>query len=240
MAHDGVLVDAPLPAMLRVRLNRPQRRNALDRGLVAALREFFARSDPRVIVVASSDTSVFSSGADLDIPDGERALLSDELYELYEQMLRHPAPIISVVEGSAVGGGAHLALASDLRIGGPGARLRFSGLGNGLVVGAWALPGIVGVGRAIDLSLSMRWVDAAEAQRIGLLTRVVQDPMAAASDAARTLLACDAAAVSRAKAAFRDATLFERIATERAANRASWDGSVRTNWDLGGMTTRAP
>ena len=88
--------------------------------------------------------------ADLSLADDERAQVSDLLYRLYQRMLLSPAPVIAAVDGPAVGGGAQLALASDLRVGGAGARLRFVGPGHGLAVGSWGLPSLVGRGRGCE------------------------------------------------------------------------------------------
>ena len=73
-------------------------------------------------------------------------------------MLASPVIIIASIHGAAVGAGAQLAVASDLRIGSPPARFRFAGPGHGLAVGAWGLPSLVGRGRAAEICLSMRWV----------------------------------------------------------------------------------
>jgi enoyl-CoA hydratase/carnithine racemase len=226
MGGDCVVLDRPSPQVVCLRLDRPRRRNAIDAGVVAALREALRSVPARVVILGSTDPTVFSAGADLGLPDTERAVLSDELYALYEEMVRHSAPLIAAVEGPAVGGGAQLALACDVRIGGPGARFRFAGVGHGLAVGAWGLPALVGAGHAADLCLSMRWVDAEQAERIGLLSRVVPDPAGEALALAEELLRCDADAIRRVKAIVRDAHTLERLAAEREGNRLAWDGSI--------------
>jgi enoyl-CoA hydratase/carnithine racemase len=170
---------------------------------------------------------VFCGGADLDLEDAERAALSERLYVLYERMLAADVPLIAAVGGAAVGGGAQLAVACDIRVAGPRARLRFPGPGHGLAVGAWALPSLVGRGRAMELCLSMRWVDAEEASGMGLVDRVAEDPAAAALDLAEHVAALDADAVRRVKrvvgtAARRDAALAE----EAEGNRLGWSGDV--------------
>ncbi|WP_327583865.1 enoyl-CoA hydratase/isomerase family protein [Nonomuraea sp. NBC_00507] len=223
---EGLILDSSRPGVLRLRLDRGRRRNALVPGLVARLRDAFRTAGERVVILDSADPAVFCAGADLDLPDQVRAELSDELYALYEQMAAHPRPVIAVVEGPAVGGGAQLALVADLRVGGPGARFRFPGVGHGLAVGAWGLPALVGAGRAMDLCLTMRWVAADEAARIGLLTRLSDTPGDEALALADELLRCDRDAIRRVKAAIRDPALFDRLAAERAGNRRAWDGSV--------------
>src|SRR5260370_17772773 len=112
-----------------------------------------------------------------------------------------PASIIAAWDGPAGGGGAQLALAADMRIVGPAALLRFVGLGHGLALGSWALPGLVGRGRALDWALTMRWVGAAEAWQAGLVSKPVDQPEAAAGAAATAFCALDRAAVGPLKPA---------------------------------------
>src|ERR687885_724651 len=128
-----------------------------------------------------------------------RAAMSDRLYELYGRITSAAVPFVAAIDGPAVGGGAQLAVACDLRVVGPSARLRFVGAGHGLAVGAWALPSLVGRGRAMDLCLSTRWVDAEEAVRIGLAERAAEDPEAEALALAAGFAGLDAGAVANVK-----------------------------------------
>jgi len=103
--------------------------------------------------------------------------VSDLVYDCCETIITRPGPVIAVLTGPAVGGGAQLAAASDLRIAGPGARLRWTGPpGLDLAVGAWLLPDLVGRAAAMDLVLTGRWLEAAEALALGLVNRVCDDP----------------------------------------------------------------
>jgi enoyl-CoA hydratase len=207
-------------------LDRPAARNALDRALVAALQEAFALPGVRAFVLGSTDPRCFCAGADLGLPDAERAAVSDQLYGLYRTMVCAPAPIIAAIEGPAIGGGAQLAIASDLRVGSATARFRFPGPGHGLSVGAWGLPSLVGRGRAIDLCMTMRTVGAQEAASIGLLDRVELDPRQAACVTAAAFAQLDPDAAARIKAVARVATgLLDALDSERAGN-APWSGST--------------
>jgi enoyl-CoA hydratase len=182
-------------------LSRPERRNAIDEALVHRLRAAFeAHGDARAIVLRSARPGMFCAGADLGVPDEERARVSRELYMLYGQMIAAPAPVIAALDGPAVGGGAQLAVACDLRVAGPGASVRFLGPGHGLAVGAWSLPALVGRGRALDLCLTGRTVEREEALRIGLVDRLAEDAAAAAAELAAALAALDPEAVARVKA----------------------------------------
>ena len=213
------------PGFLRVRLARPERRNALDAAMTRALLEA-VRADPAVLVlIESTDPGAFCAGADLSVAVSERVVVSDLLYECYQAMITRPGPVIAVVEGPAVGGGAQLAGAADLRIAGPGARFRWSGPpGRDLAVGAWVLPALTGRGAALELTLTGRWVEAAEALRLGLVNRVEEEPGKAAAELAGELLARGTAGTGSVKLIASAGGLLERLQAEHAANRAAWGG----------------
>jgi enoyl-CoA hydratase len=216
----GLLVDRPADGVLRLRLHRPERRNALDGELVEALIEGVGQlGDARAVVLGSSTPGTFCAGADLAMEDRARAAMSDRLYELYGRMAAVPVPLVAAVDGAAVGGGAQLAVACDLRVLGRSARLRFVGAGHGLAVGAWALPSLVGRGRALELCLTMRWVEADEALRIGLAERVAEDPEAEALALAASVARLDAGAVANIKA----------VAAKTDARRAALDAEAALN-----------
>lgn len=220
--------------VLELRINRPERRNALDRAVVQALLDYVPDPAARVVILGSADPRAFSAGADLTLSDAERAEVSELLYELYRRMIELPVPIIAVLQGAAVGGGAQIAVAADLRIADPKARLRFVGPGHGLAVGAWALQSLLGRGRAMDLCLTMRFIDAGEALRLGLIERVVADPWTAARETASQIAHLDDAAVGRVKQILcTGAGLASSLDDERRGNRAAWDGSMTMSSELG-------
>lgn len=222
-----MLADSPAPGVTRLLLNRPEQRNAIDTATVRALASQLKQVTDGVVILGSSSPLAFCSGADLSVDDGERAAISNSLYALYAQMLATPVIIIASVHGAAVGAGAQLAVASDLRIGSPAARFRFAGPGHGLAVGAWGLPSLVGRGRAADLCLSMRWVAADEAKAIGLLERVVEDSDAEALRTADEILRLDAGAVQRLKRLFTGlGDLSHLVQDEGDGNHRAWGGSI--------------
>jgi enoyl-CoA hydratase/carnithine racemase len=223
----GVRVERRGDGVIELWLDRPEKRNALHRSMVADLSEAFGDRAARAFVLGSSERGSFSAGADLSIEDAERAELSDQLYRLYQRMLLSAAPIVAAVDGAAVGGGAQLALASDIRIGSPAAQLRFVGPGHGLAIGSWGLPSLVGRGRAMELCLSMRAVGAEEALELGLLDRIEEDPSAAALELAAGLVRLDAGAVARVKSVVRTASgVLAALEEERRGNLEAWSGSV--------------
>jgi enoyl-CoA hydratase/carnithine racemase len=224
MSHPHLLVEHHPAGYRWLRLARPERRNALDPGLMAAIRDVLAAEPGTPAVIGSTDPRVFCAGADLTISDAERAVVSDLVYDCCETMVTRPGPVIAVITGAAVGGGAQLAAASDIRIAGPGARLRWIGPqkppGLDLAVGAWLLPDLAGRGAALDITLTGRWVEAAEALALGLVNRVTDDPERAADQLAADLAARGAGA--GVKAVMAAGGLLDRLRAEREANRAAW------------------
>jgi len=222
-----LLSDRPAREVLRLRLNRPDRLNAIDMPLVSALIAAFDRVDARAVILGSSSPKAFCSGADLELEDTERAEVSDLLYELYEKMVRLPIPIVVAVDGHAVGAGVQLAVAADLRVAGAQAKMRVAGPGHGLAVASWGLPSLVGRGRALDLCLTMRAVGAQEALAMGLVDRVEEDPGGAAAELASELAGLDPGAVGRVKrVVMRASGHLDALREERSGNRAAWSGSV--------------
>ncbi len=117
---------------------------------------------------------------------------------------------------------SELAAASDLRIAGPGVRLRWIGPpGVDLAVGAWILPDLVGRGPALDLVLTGRWVETAEALALGLVSSVCEDPDAVAAGIATDLAGRGPG--SGTKAVMAAGGLLDRLRAERSANRSAWN-----------------
>lgn len=188
--------------------------------MVECLIDAFAEDDGDTSVVVLSANGSFCSGLDLSMADREREEVSDRLYELYSLMVRFPRPILAAARGHAMGAGAQLLVASDLRVVAPGSEIRFPGPAHGLAVGSWALPGLIGRGRAMDLCLTMRAVGAEEALRIGLVDRVADEPEAAALALGFEFAELDKQAVERVKAVMLEASGQARaLEREADANR---------------------
>jgi enoyl-CoA hydratase len=220
MSH---LVIEDDPAGFRwLRLNRPDCRNALDLAMARDLKEALKADATKPLVLASTDPAVFCAGADLNVPDAERAKVSELVYACCDLILRRPGPVIAVLTGAAVGGGAQFAAAADLRIAGPGARLRWTGPpGVNLVVGAGLLPALAGRGVAMDLILTGRWLEAAEALTLGVINRLSDQPAELAASIAADL-AREPDRVKQVKRAIRLTELTDRLALEQSANRKAW------------------
>jgi len=224
----ALVVDRSVDGVLQLRLDRPERRNALDRELLHELLDAFAGLAEPVVVLGSTSPEAFCAGADLRLADAERAEVSDLLYELYGRITACEAIVVAALSGPAIGGGAQLAIAADLRVAARDARIQVAGPGHGLAVAAWSLPSLVGRGRAMDLCLTMRPVGADEALAIGLVDRVADDADAASLALATDFAALDPAAATRVKrVAWGAARALEALEDERAGNRASWSGSMQ-------------
>jgi enoyl-CoA hydratase len=225
MPHPHLLVEHHPAGYRWLRLARPERRNALYPQFLTAIADALAAEPGAPVLLGSTDPRVFCAGADLTISDAERAVVSDLVYQACQTIVTRPGPVIAVMTGPAVGGGAQLAAASDLRIAGPGARLRFIGPpGLDLAVGAWLLPDLIGRGAALDITLTGRWVEAAEALALGLVNRVTDDPELTAEQIAADLAA--RAAQGEAGGGVKTVTaaggLVDRLCAEREVNRAAW------------------
>jgi len=195
-----VLVAREESGVAVVTLNRPDKRNAIDLAVVealhAALDDLAARPETRALVLTGAGDKAFAGGADIrQLRDRSRddAFLGINA-RLFQKVEDFPWPTIAAVRGFALGGGCELAMACDLRVAGAGARFGQPESNLGILAGAGAtfrLARLVGLGRAKDLLLTGRIVDAAEAERIGLVSRVVPDEevLAAATELARTVAA---------------------------------------------------
>ena len=164
-------------AVTILRLNRPDKHNALNRRLslelIQALDELEADDAIHVAILTGSGDRAFCAGADMaEAVSGDSAAPVTPA-QAVARLSRFSKPVIAAVNGYAYGGGAVLAINCDIRIASPTARFRFVGAEYGLVVGASQLPRIVGAPLAKELIFTARPVDAAEAERIGLVNRVV-------------------------------------------------------------------
>ncbi len=211
---------------LRVRIDAPARRNALTLGTVEHLHAVLTEYPAATLLLGSTTSDIFSAGADLDVDDESRARLSDLLYACYERIITRPGIVIAVVEGAAVGGGAQLTAAADVRTISAGARWRWVGPGHGLAVGAWILPSLLGRSRGLDLTLTSRWLGAEEAVAGGFAARIDDDPWQRAHVLAAATERMDTDALTRIKQVATSPGLLERLAYEREQNRASWSGGA--------------
>jgi enoyl-CoA hydratase/carnithine racemase len=180
-----------------IRLERPDARNALNTQMLVELLEHLAvaRGDDavRVLVFSSADQLGLSAGADVrEKLDDEAKVARMQLFsDLYDGIVAFPKPTIAACHGDVVGGGAEIAVACDMRVGGSNLRMRFPGAALGAPVGPARLVTLCGLAAAKYLLFSSRTVGADEALRIGLVNRVAP---AAATEASALELAAGVAA----------------------------------------------
>lgn len=204
-----VLVEKPRPHVSLITLNRPERMNAMSFDTVvplyAALEQVGADNDTWAVVLTGAGRG-FCAGLDLEdhgmppgcdgLPMSRIAIRAMEyMSNLVPAMRALPQPVIAAVNGPAVGGGMCLMLGADIRLAATAARFRSAGVTNGLTgteLGvSWLLPRLIGAARAWDVLLSGRDIDAAEAERLGMVSRVLADDalLPAALDLATQLCA---------------------------------------------------
>jgi methylglutaconyl-CoA hydratase len=184
MSDDLVLYEVRPPAAV-LTLNRPDRRNALSRGLIAALGDAFARarddSAARCVILTGSGSS-FCAGMDLaelqeSLTAAETAPVWDDalrLAKVYDLIYTLPKPTIAAVNGAAVAGGAGLVSVCDLALAVPTAKFGYPEVRRGLVA-AMVMPHLlrhVGERTARYLLLTGELIDAAEACRVGFVNAV--------------------------------------------------------------------
>jgi enoyl-CoA hydratase len=207
-----------------LRLERAEARNAINTQMLDEMLAHLDRAkgdvEARVVVISSNDHLGLSAGADVkeELDKDGRVHRMELFARVYDELTSFPKPTVAACHGSVVGGGAEIAVACDLRVGGSNLRMRFPGAELGVPVGPARLVTLCGLATAKYLLLTSRNVSADEALRMGLVHRVA--PAAATEDSALELAAEVAAhppeAVARLKAML---------------NR--WDGVVERSADEG-------
>jgi len=187
-----VRTEKPQPHIALVTLNRPERMNAMAFDVMVPFREELERvagdNEVRVVVVTGEGRG-FCSGADLVSagrapgveglrPPSVARRMMRLLEDVVATMRELHQPVIGAINGAAIGGGFCLSLACDIRIASTAAYFRAAGVNNGLTASelglSWLLPRAIGTSRASEIMLTGRDVDAAEAERIGLVSSVVE------------------------------------------------------------------
>ncbi|HET7703129.1 MAG TPA: enoyl-CoA hydratase-related protein [Candidatus Limnocylindrales bacterium] len=221
----------PLEAVALVTIERPDALNALSFDLLDQLADALDRLDRdrscRAIVLTGSGTRAFAAGADIKELARQTpiSLLVEDRFAVWERIAAVRTPVIAAVRGFALGGGCELALSCDLIVAGDDARFGQPEINLGVMPGAGGtqrLTRAIGKARAMDLVLTGRTITAAEADAMGLVSRVVpaEDTLAAALELARTIAAQPPVAVLAAKEAVRMAEELPLSAGLRHERRA--------------------
>src|SRR3954454_11316176 len=195
MAFDNLLLERD-DAVAIVTVNRPKVLNALNAQTLDELRramlELKRDGEVRVVILTGAGDRAFVAGADINelavqtpVFGREHALAGQHVFDIIENLGK---PVIAAINGFALGGGCELAMACTLRIAAEHAKLGQPEVNLGLLpgyAGTQRLPRLVGKGRAFELLLTGAPIDAAEAERIGLVNRVV--PGSELASAVKTL-----------------------------------------------------
>jgi 2-(1,2-epoxy-1,2-dihydrophenyl)acetyl-CoA isomerase len=232
-------------------LDRPQRRNALTVGLVAALADAVADLDPeqtRAVVITGSPPC-FCSGGDLTdlgtVAEGGALAVSEVIYGQFHRLVAAiaaaPVPVVAAINGAALGAGLDLALTCDLRYATPDSTFASSWVNLALVPGmggAHLLTRAIGPARAAEVALLGETFGAGEALGWGLLNGVVPAPQLddKVAEVTDRIAGLSATAIARTKAALRrarDAGLAEELATLGAVQ-----GGLLTGPDFRAATER--
>ena len=199
MAYEHIALTRD-DGIVTLTFNRPESRNsmtpAMGEEVIRAVKEVSADADARVLVLTGAGKA-FSSGGDLSMLARDAGLRDEgqsmggsprDFYNQYLTIRQLPMPTIAAINGHAIGAGLCIALACDLRISVSDAKMgmTFTRLGIHPGMGAtWSLPRLIGTARACELFFTGRVIDAADAERMGMLNRVVsRDEF---PDAVRTL-----------------------------------------------------
>ncbi|AGB36190.1 enoyl-CoA hydratase/isomerase family protein [Natronococcus occultus] len=187
------MIDVDSDGAIRtVTIDRPDRRNALTVAGLEALERAVADADEPVIVIRGAGPA-FCAGADLEVVADLDRDGAEEFARLGQRVARTiedaAAVVVAEIDGPARGGGLELALACDLRVGTPDSTYGEPGVTFGLF-GAWGgtvrLPRIIGEGATLELACTGRVVDADEALRMGLVSRLEDRPRTVAEELAET------------------------------------------------------
>jgi len=221
--------------VLHVTLARPERRNAFDAALIAALTEAFSDVGDARAVVLAGEGETFCAGADIDwqrsaIDLGFEENVEDalRLYRMCETIDRCPAPVVARIQGYALGGGSGLAACADIAIAAKDATFGFTEVKLGIipaVISPFVLPKIGAHARRYFLTGER--FDAYTALRIGLVHEVAEDLDAAVHTVVDQLLSSGPSAVREAKRLIRERPDGPQTAEIAARLRTSEEGQAR-------------
>lgn len=211
----GILIERPAEGVMLVRLNRPERRNALATSLlqeIAAALETAEADDNLRAVVITGNEKVFAAGADLNelAQSGADDPVETPRFKAWAAIRAFPKPIIAAVEGWCLGAGAELMMCADIVVAGTGAKIGQPETNLGIIPGAGGtaiLPRLVGRALAMKMVLTGEPISAEEAMRAGLVSQLAATGQAIveALALAEKLATRAPLALRAAKASIRDA-----------------------------------
>ncbi len=183
MAYETILLEDH-DSVLLIRLNRPESLNAINKKMLSELCSVLSSADKdpnvRVVVVTGKD-KFFAAGADIkemEKKDSVEMFLEDFFTEEHDIISSFRKPLIAAVSGYALGGGCELAMMCDIILSSDTAKFGQPEINLGVMAGIGGtqrLPRAVGKSKAMDMHLSGRYMDAHEAERVGLVSRVMPE-----------------------------------------------------------------
>lgn len=219
--------EAPIAVLT---IHRPEVRNALSNALVEEMAQAFDRiekdEEVRVLIITGEGDKAFMAGADIkELQERDFVLGRQQTkrrQEVFNRLAEMSIPVIAAVNGYALGAGLELALACTIRIASTRARLGSPEVNLGIIPGDGAtqrLPRLVGLGKAMEMVLTGAFIEAEEAQSIGLVNKVVapEDLLAECKDMAKTIASKSPLAIQYAKEAINrslEVGLYEGLAHE--------------------------
>jgi enoyl-CoA hydratase/carnithine racemase len=177
-----LLIDQPASHVTRVTISHPRRRGALDHAILDELARLLPTLDARCLIITGEGAS-FSSGYDLgDLPDETlpqeaEKLIAHPFTAALEAIEDYPRPTVAAINGYALGGGLELALACDIRVAAAGVELGMPPAKLGLIYSHTGLQRFIetiGAPRTREMFFTARTIDAARAERWGLVNEVVE------------------------------------------------------------------
>lgn len=214
LCFDTLLVTVS-EAVATITVNRPHNLNALNQRVLQELDSclrYLERVDRlSALILTGQGQKAFVAGADVaameSMSPSEASEFSKFGQDVFQRVSDFPSPVIAAVNGYALGGGNELAMACDIRIASQNARFGQPEVGLGIIPGfggTQRLSAIVGMPRALELTVTGRIIDAAEALSIGLVHKVVpEDALGAATELARLIASKSGFAVRYAKKAIK-------------------------------------
>ena len=211
MAYQNIKIEIK-DGIAVLTLNRPEVRNALDYvtwdEIRAGMRELRFNDDAHVIILTGAGGKAFASGADIKALNARTVSeqMNSEVNDILYEITMHKKPVIAAVDGYALGGGCELAMACDIRIATKKSKFGQPEVNLGIIPGGGGtqrLQRLVGIGKAKELIFTGDIISAEEAERIGLIEKVVEDGtvLEAAIEMAKKIKAKGPVAITLAKQA---------------------------------------
>lgn len=209
MSYTTLRYEADKNGIATITINRPDKLNALNREVLDELADVFQKvtidDDIKAVLLTGAGDKAFVAGADIkelrSLDEHRGRMVSQKGQQIFQSIEDTRKPVIAVVNGYALGGGAELAMACHMRVASESAVFGLPEVGLGLIPGyggTQRLPLIVGRARAMEMILTGKQVKAPEALAIGLVNAVAEDPESEAKKMLKKILSNGPLAVHNA------------------------------------------